>query len=89
MLYKVTGLKHYDFVKDGEKVIGNKLSVIDLREGLNGMEFGYQTDNFTINDDLRQKLYGLVGGDKAKLINAVVDIDFNRYGKVDCISLSK
>ena len=87
MLYKITGLKHYDFSKDGERVAGNQLSVIDIRDGVAGMEFGFTTDKFNINDELKHNLYALVGGEANKLINLVVDIDFNRYGKVDCIRL--
>lgn len=88
MLYKITGLKHYDFTKDGERVQGNSLFVIDLREGVNGMIFGLQVEKLSINDDLKNKLFGLFENEP-NLMNKVVDIEFNRYGKPECITLPR
>lgn len=89
MIYKLLGLQHYDFLdREGKRMCGNKLHLIDERPGLQGMEFGYKVETISLSEDLKDKLISLVNHPN-ELINKQINLDLNKYGKPECITLVK
>ena len=77
---KVVGVRPYDFKNtNGEQVSGLSVFVIEPSNGCYGME----PNKISLMGDRAAALYKAVGGDYNKLVNATVEIVYNKRGRAE------
>lgn len=78
-MIKLVGLNKFDFTKDGEHIQGVSCHALnDLPENDNFL--GNETIKFSLSIDKFNKF--LSGRNAVDLLNTIIDISYNKYGKV-------
>lgn len=84
---RILGYKRVDYTskKTGNPVLGYSLfyGAENPKENVIGLETG---DMF-MNDERIKGVMSKLGGDEKKLVNAVVEITYNKRGQVDDVTL--